>query len=99
MNLVSFQFYATDDFGLTFQPSIAFVKSFAWLKDGADQKLIIQRSGPQKQSAIFYYDDIFKNIMNLYATNVKDFFVKGNYIFTTTINPKVSQLYCSLFIT
>lgn len=69
-----------------------FVKSFLWLDDGEDYlKLIVQRIEPNGLNTIGYssFEDISKE--TIYDTNVKDFYVKENYLFTTKIGRNVGS--------
>lgn len=57
------------------------------------QHLIVQRYEPNNVSSIIHSDNLFKNrATQIYTTNVKDFFFKGDYLFTTKNNAKVSCL-------
>lgn len=69
-----------------------FVKSFFWLDDDAGSlQLVIQRIEPNGLTSVTYspYENLNKE--NLYDTNVKDFYVKENYLFTTKMTDGVSM--------
>ncbi|KAJ8922708.1 hypothetical protein NQ315_007743 [Exocentrus adspersus] len=90
--------WITEDFGENFRLAHEFVKAFYWMKDiGDNQQLLLQRSEPNGLSTIIYSKNLFKSrASQIYTTNVKDFFFKGDYLFTTKINAKGElQLYVS----
>lgn len=94
---VCFQFWITEDFGKSFRLAHEFVKSFYWMKDSSDnQQLLLQRYEPNGLSTIIFSRNLFRSrASHIYTTNVKDFFFKGDYLFTTKINVKVSiPMFC-----
>nr|CAI5865438.1 unnamed protein product [Callosobruchus analis] len=97
-NDTSNKFWVTEDFGKSFRLAHEFVKSFFWFKDSDENlQLILQRSEPNNMSSIIYSKTLFKNrASQIYSTNVKDFFLKGDYLFTTKNNSKGDlELYVS----
>ncbi|CAH0560374.1 unnamed protein product [Brassicogethes aeneus] len=84
-NNTEHQLYITENFGNHFRKIDEFVKSFSWLKDAnARPLLVIQRNTPNGLSTILFSDNLFKsNKQQVHATNVKDYFQKGEYLFTT----------------
>lgn len=82
----SFQLWITENFGQTFRRVQMFVKSFFWLDDGGDYlQLFVQRIEPNGLNTIGYSSLENINKETIYDTNVKDFYVKENYLFTTKI--------------
>ncbi|XP_025834721.1 sortilin-related receptor-like isoform X2 [Agrilus planipennis] len=77
--------YLTEDFGDSWQIVDEFVESFHWIsEDSTKLRLVLQRNEPGGWSSIFYCMDITKDKRwHLYATEVKHFFVKEDYIFFT----------------
>lgn len=90
--------WVTEDFGNTFRSTQNFVKAFYWIKENdLRYTLVIQRMEPNGYNTILYSNDLFSNrSVMVYDTNVKDFYVKGDYLFTTKISSKgVLELYVS----
>ncbi|KAJ8982348.1 hypothetical protein NQ317_013098, partial [Molorchus minor] len=90
--------WITEDFGRNFRVAHEFVKAFYWMKDDNDNQLLtIQRFEPTGLSSIIYSKNLFKSrASHIYATNVKDFFFRGDYLFTTRTNAKGNlELYVS----
>lgn len=82
----------TENFGQSFRLVQMFVKSFFWLDDDSgDLQLVVQRIEPNGFNTIGYssLDNINKE--TIYDTNVKDFYVKENYLFTTKVGTDVSE--------
>lgn len=68
-----------------------FVKSFFWLDDDGDYlQLFVQRIEPNGLNTIGYSSLENINKETIYDTNVKDFYVKENYLFTTKVGRDVS---------
>ncbi|RZC34546.1 sortilin-related receptor-like [Asbolus verrucosus] len=92
------KFWVTEDFGSSFRQAQSFVKAFYWIKESDfRQTLVVQRMEPSGYSTILHSSDLFadRSVM-VYATDVKDFFVKGDYLFTTKLTGKgVLELYVS----
>lgn len=83
--------WLTEDSGQTWRILQEFVKSFHWIQDTAtgDQELIVERTEPNNYSTIFYSPNLFiARIPNIYATDVKEFFIKQDYIFYTKKSKK-----------
>lgn len=81
--------WITEDFGATFRQAHEFVKAFFWIKDGDNHQLLIQRDEPSGLGTIIYSNNLFRNRMTqVYATNIQDFFMKGDYLFTTRKDSK-----------
>ncbi|CAG9765567.1 unnamed protein product [Ceutorhynchus assimilis] len=79
--------WITEDFGETFRQAHEFVKSFYWLKNGDDLLLLVQRYEPTGLGSIIYSNNLFRTrISQVFATNIQDFFIKGDYLFTTKNN-------------
>uniref|UniRef100_V5I861 Sortilin-related receptor n=1 Tax=Anoplophora glabripennis TaxID=217634 RepID=V5I861_ANOGL len=92
------KFWITEDFGKSFRLGHEFVKSFYWMKDSSDnQQLLLQRFEPNGLSNIIFSRNLFRSrASHIYTTNVKDFFFKGDYLFTTKVNAKGdTELYVS----
>lgn len=87
-----FQLWITEDFGETFRQAHEFVKAFYWIKDEYDHKLLVHRYEPSGLGSIIYSNKYFRNrISQVYATNIQDFYLKGDYLFTTKNDSKVSK--------
>lgn len=83
--------WLTEDSGQTWRILQEFVKSFHWIQDTAtgDQELIVERTEPNNYSTIFYSPNLFiARIPNIYAVDVKEFFIKDDYIFYTKKSKK-----------
>ncbi|XP_066145381.1 sortilin-related receptor-like [Euwallacea fornicatus] len=81
--------WITEDFGKTFKQAHEFVKAFFWIKEGDTQRLLVQRNEPNGLGSIIHSSNLFRNrVSQVYATNIKDFFIKGDYLFTTKNNSK-----------
>ncbi|XP_076274083.1 sortilin-related receptor-like [Rhynchophorus ferrugineus] len=81
--------WITENLGKTFRPAHEFVKAFFWLKDGDKHQLLVQRAEPTQSSTILYSSDLFRERKSsIYATNVQDFSLKNDYLFTSKKNSK-----------
>lgn len=90
--------YLTQNFGQNFKPIQSMVKSLYWIKENdTDQRLLVQRTEPSGLSVILHSADFFsKRVTTIYAADVKDLYVKGDYLFTTKKTSKgVLELYVS----
>ncbi|KAF2902543.1 hypothetical protein ILUMI_03643 [Ignelater luminosus] len=80
------QLWLTEDFGNSWSMIQEHVKAFAWIQDNktGEQQLIVQRSELNGLSIILYSDNLFKTRLSLiFATDVKNFYIKGDYLFFT----------------
>jgi hypothetical protein len=77
--------WMTENFGTSFKQVQSYVKSYHWVKvDDMRHTLTVQRLEPNGFSAIVYSNDLFWNrSVLIYAARVEDFYIKGDYIFTT----------------
>ncbi|XP_044750079.1 sortilin-related receptor-like [Coccinella septempunctata] len=77
--------YLTEDFGNSFTISRDFVIQLQWMKDSNDnQQLIEYRLEPSRAGTVMYSSSMFKKPpVSIYATKVKDIYIKDSYIFTT----------------
>ncbi|KAL3265395.1 hypothetical protein HHI36_009601 [Cryptolaemus montrouzieri] len=77
--------YLTEDFGNSFTKIRDFVKSIHWMKDSNGyQQLIEYRIEPSGLGTISHSTSMFKTPpTSIYAFEIKDLFIKGDYIFTT----------------
>ncbi|KAJ3658176.1 hypothetical protein Zmor_009933 [Zophobas morio] len=94
----SHKLWVTEDFGNTFKQTQNFVKSFYWVKESDFRHtLVVQRMEPSGYNAILYSNDLFSNrSVMVQATDIKDFYVKGDYLFTTKSSSKGAlELYVS----
>ncbi|XP_057669254.1 sortilin-related receptor-like [Diorhabda carinulata] len=89
-NHIKNKLWVTEDFGETFRPLYEYVKAYFWMKDVDETyHVIIQRSEPNNLSSIIHSSNLFKHTASqIYNTNVKDFFIKGDYLFTTSYTSK-----------
>lgn len=89
------ELWVTEDFGESWRVLQEYVKAFFWLQDkGNVQNLIVQRSEPTNLSMILYSSNLFMTRTSIvYASDVKDFFMKGDYLFYTKKSSKVSIIY------
>ncbi|RZC33374.1 Ldl recept a and/or fn3 domain containing protein [Asbolus verrucosus] len=85
--------WVSEDFGSSFREAQNSVKKFFWI----GQTLVVQRMESSGHSSILYSSDLFTNkSITVYATDVKDFFVKDDYLFSTKRTEKgVLELYVS----
>lgn len=65
-----------------------------WMKDSNDvQQLIEYRLEPSRAGTVMYSSSMFKKPpVSIYATKVKDIYIKDSYIFTTKEGENVSEL-------
>ncbi|XP_050504150.1 sortilin-related receptor-like isoform X5 [Diabrotica virgifera virgifera] len=97
-NTTKHKLWITEDSGKSFRMVEESVKAFYWLKEANDQyRLVVQRSEPNDLSTILLSMNLFKNRESqIYISNVTDFFIKGDYLFSTKYNEKGElQLYVS----
>lgn len=76
-----------------------YVKSFYWVQDEktGNQLLVVQRTEVNGLSIILYSDNLFKSrLSQIFATDVKDFYMKGDYLFFTKKSSKVIKCICKL---
>lgn len=91
--------WITEDFGQTFRQAHEFVKAFHWVLDDHHHRLLVHRNEPNGLGSIIYSNSLFRNrVSEVYATNIKDFYKKGDYLFTTKNNSKVSLLTSTTFV-
>ncbi|XP_050308262.1 sortilin-related receptor-like [Anthonomus grandis grandis] len=89
--------WITEDFGDSFREAHEFVKAFFWVSDGDYHHLVVQRYEPSGLGSVIYSHDLLRNrVSHVYATNIKDFFLRGDYLFTTRNNTRGQlELYVS----
>ncbi|XP_044254445.1 sortilin-related receptor-like isoform X1 [Tribolium madens] len=90
--------WVTEDFGNSFRATQDFVKATYWIKENDFRHtLLVQRMEPSGYNAILSSSDLFSNrTVMVQATGIKDFYVKGDYLFTTKLSSKgVLELYVS----
>ncbi|XP_063907736.1 sortilin-related receptor-like isoform X3 [Zophobas morio] len=90
--------WVTEDFGNTFRQMQDSVRSFHWVKESDFlYSLVVQRMETDGYNTILYSNDLFLNGSGtVRATNISDFCVKDDYLFTTKVSPTgVLELYVS----
>lgn len=89
--------WITEDFGTTFRQAQNFVKAVHWINEHElKHYLVVQRMEPSGYSAILYSHDLFANrSVMVHSTDIKDFYVKGDYLFTTKSSKGALELYVS----
>lgn len=100
-NITNFEFnlfklWLTEDFGNSWRMIQEYVKAFSWIQDDktGEQQLIVQRSEVNGLSIILYSDNLFKTrLSQIFATDVKNFYIKGDYLFFTKKSSKVSLIF------
>ncbi|CAG9863395.1 unnamed protein product [Phyllotreta striolata] len=87
--------WVTNNFGSTFNVLYEYVKSYHWIKD--DHDLVVQRLEPNNFGTIVYSKQLLPHtVWSIYSTHIKDFYVKGDYLFTTKVTSTGDlQLYVS----
>lgn len=89
--------WVSQDFGQSWRLMQEYVKSYFWLQDiNSEQQLVVQRAEPTNLSIILYSSSLFNTrISHIYATDVKDFYMKGDYLFYTK---KLNKTSYDLFV-
>ncbi|ERL95566.1 sortilin-related receptor [Dendroctonus ponderosae] len=88
--------WITEDLGASFRLAHEFVKAMYWIKSGDNAQLLLHRNEPNGRGSIIYSNNLFKNrVSEVYATNIQDFFLKGDYLFTTKNGSSGLELYVS----
>ncbi|XP_063907725.1 sortilin-related receptor-like isoform X2 [Zophobas morio] len=90
--------WVTEDFGNTFRQMQDSVRSFHWVKENDSlHSLVVQRMETDGYNTILYSNDLFLNGSGIVrATNISDFCVRDDYLFTTKVSPTgVLELYLS----
>ncbi|KAF5282013.1 hypothetical protein FQA39_LY00537 [Lamprigera yunnana] len=85
------QLWITEDFGSSWRLIEEYVNSFFWVQDDktGEQVLVIQRGEVNGLNEIIYSNNLFKNQqVHVFASHVKDIYIKGDYIFYTKKSSK-----------
>lgn len=82
--------WVTEDFGTSFRSPQDFVKAMYWMKeDDLKNSLIVQRIEPSGYNALLSSSDLFtRRTVLLHASDIRDVYVKSDYLFTTRRSTK-----------
>lgn len=92
----------TEDFGKTWNVVQQYVASFFWhsiTSSSEDMELYVQRSEPTDLSSVLSSKNLFKSgtQQTIIAEEVKDFQIKGDFVFITKKFDKVST-YINMYV-